>query len=248
MTTPYILTRRSLNPSAVLLARDLDIRRYFEPRDYPPVIRWGNSEGHWDNHSDSSKNLAEIIYTVSDKLRFSRAMELIKIPCVEIRQGMPERFPVVIRHSLSGSKGQGIEIYAPDEPGWDDRKRNWQDMYWSYWRNFHNEYGVHFFNGKILKIFKKIPREGIVEEKFPIKNMDRGYRFSLVSGENLPKLHELVEGFCDTFGMTFGRLDVGWNPEIKKYEIIEANSAPGIAQNENTLKAYVQAFKEYLNL
>lgn len=248
MPQPYILTRRNLNPSARILARELGLEKSYEPRNYPPTIRWGNSEGHWNNHPDNSINRGQLIHIASNKLRFSQAMSVAGIHHVEIRTGLPGRFPVVIRHTLSGDKGRGIEIYAPDEPGWDDRAGDWRDAYWTYWRNFSSEFGVHFFNGEVLRIFKKIPREGITEERFPIKNMDRGYKFSLVGDDKLPRLHQLVGEFCEKFGMTFGRLDVGWNPEIKMYEIIEANSAPGIAENEHTVESYVLAFKKYLNL
>lgn len=253
---PYILTRRNLNPSARLLAKALGLQKSYEPRAYPPVIRWGNSDGDYSTTigSETLWNMPELIHTCSNKVLFSRAMTNLGIPCVEIRRGHPETFPVVIRHSLSGMRGQGIEIFNHEDIL---QGRGWDETYWSYWRDFSFELGVHIFNGEPVRCFKKVFRVEEADEdseldyvesepEFPIRNSQKGYGFRLVEIGKYPKLIPLLKLFCDKFGLKFGRLDIGWNHTDKKYEIIEANSAPGIAENENTARIYIEGFKKLL--
>lgn len=249
---PYILTRRNLNPSARLLARELGLQKSYEPRRYAPVIRWGNSDGEYNQ--DTLLNMPEIIHICGNKLLFSNTMRNLGIPHVEILRGHPERFPVVIRHSLSGMRGQGIEIFNYEDIL---QGRSWDETYWSYWRDFSFELGVHIFNGEPVRTFKKVYRLEEVDEdseedyvenepEFPIRNSEKGYGFRLVNIEKYPKLNPLLKLFCDKFGLKFGRLDIGWNHTEKKYEIIEANSAPGLAENDNTARIYIEGFKRLL--
>ena len=250
---PYILTRRNLNPSARLLARELGLQKSYEPRRYAPVIRWGNSDGEFNE--DTLWNMPEIIHICANKLSFSKVMTILEIPHVEIRTGVPERFPVVVRRTLSGMRGQGIEILE-SEPGilWMEQHPT---ICWSYWRDFSFELGVHIFNGEPVRTFKKVFRLEEADEdsdldyvenepEFPIRNSQKGYGFRLVNIEKYPKLNPLLKLFCDKFGLKFGRLDIGWNHAEKKYEIIEANSAPGLAENENTARIYIEGFKRLL--
>ena len=269
-TGPYILTHPNLNPSARILARELGLQKSYEPRLYPPVIRWGNSNEIDDTgRSYTNYNNASVIAIVANKARFSTAMKTIGIPHVEINTGVPEHFPVVIRHSLSGSRGQGIEVVENIQGSMNyvattgELVHYWTRTYWSYWRDFKFELGVHFFDGNIIKVFKKVydpefrgeevfyeddedSPDAYEENEFPIRNSDNGYHFSLVNIEKYPKLIPLVKDFCGKLGMKFGRLDIGWNSAEKKYEIIEANSAPSLSENENTAQLYIENFKKVL--
>ena len=257
---PYILTRRNLNPSARLLAKSLGLQKSYEPRRYAPVIRWGNSDEVFNE--DTLWNMPEIIHICGNKLLFSNTMRNLGIPHVEILHGFPERFPVVIRHSLSGMRGQGIEIISSrddaDKLPYDiEGLSPHYNVHWSYWRDFSFELGVHIFNGEPVRTFKKVFRLEEADEdsdldyvesepEFPIRNSQKGYGFRLVEISKYPKLIPLVKTFCDKFGLKFGRLDIGWNHGEKKYEIIEANSAPGLAENENTARIYIEGFKRLL--
>jgi hypothetical protein len=251
---PYILTRRNLNPSARLLARALGLQKSYEPRRYAPVIRWGNSDGEFNE--DTLWNSPETIHICSNKLSFCKAMTYLEIPHVEIRTGVPDKLPVVIRHSLSGMRGQGIEVATTPQEFFGMRPDG-EKVYWSYWRDFSFELGVHIFNGEPVRTFKKVFRLEEADEdseqdyvgtepEFPIRNSEKGYGFRLVEIGKYPKLIPLVKTFCDKFGLKFGRLDIGWNHTEKKYEIIEANSAPGLAENENTARIYIEGFKRLL--
>lgn len=251
-TGPYILTRRSLNPSARILATALGLQKAYEPRSYPPVIRWGNSEGNYQV-GDTTHNRREIIHIVSNKLRFSNAMKQLDIPHVEIQSGTPERLPVVIRHNLSAARGIGIEVATTPQVFFGMEQAG-ERVYWSYWRNFSIEFGVHILDGKIIKVFKKVWEIDADEDsdgdkpepEYPIRNADKGYGFRRVSLEKYPKLVPVIQNFCDKFGMSFGRVDIGWDKDEHRYVIIEANSAPSIAENENTASLYIEGFKRLL--
>ena len=239
----YILTHRSLIPSARALANQLGSRLgitipvMFENSErtarHKSFIRWGNS-GQVET-AETQFNSAEMIFTSSNKLRFSKEMVRLGIPCVEINTGMPTSFPVVIRKVLSGCGGEGIEICHTKE----EFISKHSGRAWSNWYNLSPELGVHIFEGRIMKIFKKMRIDDLPEEKFPIRNLSRGYKFSRVSVENYPKLVPAMADFAKKFPIKFGRVDIGWDSASKTYRIIEMNTAPGIATNTDTLSSYV---------
>jgi hypothetical protein len=242
MNNPYILTRRNLNPTAKLLARELGIRRYFEPRNYAPIIRWGNSDNIYEYDFDTELNDPKLISLSSNKLSFSNRMEIKEIPHVELSKEVPEKFPIVVREILYGTRGEGIYICESMDEYLDNGKG-----YWTYWYNFQFELGVHMLGGKIVRVFKKVREEGLEEEKYPIRNLHKGYHYSLVNIENYRRLPEFMANVYNKFPLEMGRWDIGWDSDNKTYRVIEANSAPGLAENENTLNCYVEFLKGKLN-
>lgn len=244
MNRPYILTRRNLNPSAKALAGALGLKKSFEPLDQPPNIRWGNSEGDFDEEGDTQFNDPYSIAFCGNKVKFSDEMKSAQIPHVELAMYQAETFPVVVRTSLSASKGEGIVICENAEE-FAPYRRN----YWSPWYNFESEYGIHLLGGKIVKLFKKVREEGLEPEKYPLRNMERGYHFKRmdIDGESkFPRLKKFMQEVYEKFPLEMGRWDVGFDSRTREYMVIEANSAPGIAENEDTLKMYVQFLRENL--
>ena len=206
-----------------------------------PVIRWGSSN-HLDVPAASILNQKEFIGTCSNKGAFSDLMVNLNVSCIEIKRGTPESFPVVVRMSLTGYGGSGIRLCKSEEE-WD----SFSGYYWSYWRDLHPELGVHIFNDRILRVFKKMPDESLLgEEEFPIRNASRGYHFQLVDFYEYPKLVPFMENFCRVFPHIFGRLDVGWDYENKLYRVIEFNTAPCLTDNSHTLESYTNAFLNIL--
>jgi len=245
----FIFTHTNLKPSAVALARKLEeltSRRVLvttNPNSTlpPPIIRWGTSVAGSFGHL-TKYNPPELISVVANKYRFSQSMIATGLPCVEVTKGTPERFPVVIRKILEGCGGVGIDVCTSLE----EFNEKYRQYFWSYWRDLNPELGVHIFNGRILKIFKKVRDESLPPEQFPIRNMTRGWNFSRVKEENFPKLIPGLMSFYEKFPIAFGRLDIGWDRVDRVYRIIEMNSAPGIAQNPDTTEAYAKSFAEVL--
>jgi len=249
----YILTRKFLKPTARLLAKELGLVVRTEIVDDTfPTIRWGNSEGSSEDSPSNEEtiyNSPELIYFASSKKAFSTMMLEGNITVIEFHKGTPEHYPVVVRTTLSGYGGKGIVVCE-----------NWEEFgqydacWWSYWYNFSYELGVHILGGMVVKVFRKewSPTDemislGISELKYPIRNSKKGYSFKLLSIEGHPKLYKTVEEFYKVFPIQMGRLDIGWDVNSKCYRVIEFNSAPGLAENDNTLKLYVDFLKEKLN-
>lgn len=239
---PYILSHPFFGPTVRILSSVLGLRRSYIPLEYPPTIRWGNSKGKYLS-GDTTINSPGIIRACGNKLVFSRSMDELEIPHIRINQEIPERFPVLIRKTLTGSQGRGIVVCETFE---DFMKNGGEKLNWTYWHDFSSEFGVHFVGGNIVKLFRKERAEGLEPEKFPIKNLDKGYSFVRVNPETKPKLINFMKGVYEKFPVEFGRFDVGYDRNLRSYVIIEANSAPGISENDDTLNHYVEFFKSKL--
>jgi hypothetical protein len=154
------------------------------------------------------------------------------VPTVEFHKEEPKEFPVLVRTTLTGMGGVGAVVCEDAE-----QFSRFSGAWWSPWYNFSIELGVHVIDGVIHKVMKKL-RDGETEEKFPIRNSHRGYRFSRVDPGKYPKLEPVVKSFYDSSGAKYGRLDVGWDSMNKIYRVIEFNTAPGVSENEDTLEMY----------
>lgn len=243
----FVYTTRTMFPSAKALAVLLSERMGEKVRVTANpdttlkglMIRWGVSTPTSRGHK--SINSPEYIGIASNKRSFSEEMTNLSIPCVCIESGTPKTFPVVIRRTLTGYGGAGISI-CHNAQEWN----TYGSPYWSAYRRFSIELGVHIFNGDIIKVFKKVRENNLPQEEFPIRNASRGYHFSLVDVNNYPKLPAFVENFNDKFPIMFGRADIGWDVDEKTYRIIEFNTAPCLTNNSDTLDAYTSAFEEIL--
>lgn len=243
----FILTHKNIRRSAKAIANGLEdilgiqIRVFIDYDNWQSnsrFIRWGNSAGAFAR--ETLYNSAQLINISANKLRFSSQMLSLNIPCVEINRGIPELFPVVIRKVLTGNGGIGIELCHSRQ----EFLSQYSEYRWSYWYDLAPELGVHIFDGKVLKVFKKVRNPGLSEEEFPIRNLSRGYDFSRVNIDNFPRLIPAVKEFSDKFPIKFGRMDVGWDRISKTYRIIEFNTAPGVATNSDTLSSYIESFAE----
>jgi hypothetical protein len=246
----YILSAPNLTPSARLLAQRLEEVAEAEPFEVVTslprnelsiklgnFIRWGNSAT--PGQKETIYNSPELIRTAGNKMRFSEAMEQAKIPHTNLYTGTPERFPVLVRTELN--RGGGIGLFIAETP---DQFAQWQKYPWSYFYNFSIEVGVHMLGGEVVKIFKKVREEGLEQEKYPRRNTNNGYRFSLIRNDKFPKLLKFCEQFYKVFPIQMGRADIGWDVDARTWRIIEFNSAPDLTQNHNTLEMYAQFLAE----
>jgi len=244
----YILSTPTLIDSARLLGQSLgmDIITRMDSVNLPaPTIRWGNSDGRFGN--DTFYNDPTAIYICGSKTRLTKFCMDNGISSIEYHIGTPERYPVVVRTLLHASEGLGI-VLCENEEEFSKVERH----PWSYYYNFSFELGVHILGGEIVRVFKKLRKEGLEEEKYPIRNSTRGYRFSLRSPEyiqeNYPTLEQFVDTFYNAVNIQMARLDIGWDADTKIFRIIEANSAPGLTNNRNTLETYVRFLKNNLEI
>ncbi|HOO68441.1 MAG TPA: hypothetical protein PLC53_03645, partial [Bacilli bacterium] len=110
-----------------------------------------------------------------------------------------------------------------------------------------SEYRVHVIDGKVVRLFKKLKDDEVEEEDYPIRNLSKGYHFSLRDIRNnnkieqlVSRLHPLLEG-----GIFYG-MDIGYIREQGDFFIFELNSACGL--NDNTAIIYAEKFSEILPL
>lgn len=241
----YILSNNNstLLSSATLLAERLSSDEHpikvstFPVSGEKLLIRWGISG--YPRHEETLYNERGLIYTCGNKARFSAFLSEHDIPHVELFQGKaPERFPVVIRTQLNAGGGKGIKIAENEE-----EFLPFKDEYWSYFYPFKYEWGVHILRGQVRRIFKKVWKGDEPEVKYPIRNSQNGYSFSLRKLETYPRLIKFCERFSFRFPIMFGRMDIGLTVD-GEFRIIEFNSAPDLTQNANTLQMYVDFFKE----
>ena len=244
----FIVTTRSMFPSAFALAKSIQSkigkRVYVTTRAdttlRPPAIRWGTSAPLSSRYP--TIQLQELVASCTNKHVFSVLMRQLQIPCVELYKTVPEHFPIVVRKTLTGYGGAGIELCHNMK----DYNEKFQNYHWSYWYNLDPELGVHIFEGTVLKVFKKVRNPNLPSEEYPIRNAHRGYSFSRVNQENFQKLIPFVKNFYTKFPILFGRMDVGWDRDAKTYRIIEFNTAPGLTQNHDTLDAYASSLANVL--
>ena len=130
----------------------------------------------------------------------------------------------------------------------DDYENGSPVLDWTYWYDFKFELGVHILGGEIVKVFKKLRNDELEEEKFPIRNTQRGYHFSLRENwkERYRGLEKFVKKLYEIIPIKFARLDIGYDND--GYRLIEINSAPDLSQNQNTLNLYANYLvKEIFN-
>lgn len=206
------------------------------------IIRYGNS-AITPIGDETLYNSPEMIRLAGNKLRLSDLLFEENFPHVEIlspndnRNPQNDRFPVVVRKELNRGGGIGIVVCE----NWNEFIDN-LEYPWSYWYDFQFELGVHILGGEIVRVFKKVRSDGLEEEKYPIKNTQRGYSFSLRENwkERYTGLEKFVKKLYELVPIQFARLDVGYDKETGGYRLIEINSAPDLSQNENTLNMYAE--------
>lgn len=234
----YILTYKGLSNSAKAVAKEISARlgeqikvSYGENVRYnnAPIIRWGNPS--FDFNNDTEFNSPKLLRIASNKLLFANTLKNGTLSVISFNRGKPEKFPVVVRKTLTGKAGEGI-VVCEDYNSW----IQYQMYYWSYYTPFEFELGVHIFKDSILKVFKKV---GNVNEKYPIRNMNRGYGYERVNADKYPKLIPFIKQLRTVFPIGFGRADIGWDAIKKTYTHIEFNTAPGVSTNADTLESYV---------
>lgn len=147
---------------------------------------------------------------------------------------------VLVREDLYSFGGRGITVCRNIEEV-QSASGDWISPF----IRFSDEYRVHIFNGKIIRIQKKLA--GInEEEEYPIRNHSRGYFFSTRSTldrgmENFPALSTFVQKIVELLPEKhFCGLDLG--KAGRNFYVIENNSSIGL--EASTLYLYASKFCE----
>lgn len=254
-----ILSHRSCLPSARVLRDSLEniTKNRIPVTTRPSAIRKGQDFLRYGNSNpvpegnDLGLNQPDLISLACNKAKFSELLNEkgFYVPVFH-RYKNAKIFPVVIRSSLTLSRGKGIQI-ADDEQTF---KEIWRSgYYWTHFVDMRYELRVHFFNNEVLKVFRKSWRSDEKEAKYPIRT-NEGYSYIVQNTLNkkysrLFKLvYDLHKNVLDSFvgGNYFLSLDVGWDANKKDYFIIEANSGPGL--NVLTADLYAERIVKSLKI
>lgn len=235
----YILTKSSLINSARVLANALNMRVYTVPQSTSPAIRWGTSDGEYV--ADTAYNRPELIRISSSKRLFAERLATNGVPVISFQTGTPDHFPVVVRTITGGHGGAGIIVVESAE-----EFSNYSRHAWSYWRNYQWEIGVHALGGEVVRVFTKVWRLQTEVPRYPIRNTDLGWEYSLRSIDIYERhgLREFVRRVWQACPLEMMRLDIG---RVKGgLEVIEANSAPNLSANANTAELYINFLRSRL--
>lgn len=205
-----------------------------------PFLRYGNSDPV--SGPDTEYNSSAFINLVADKARFASLMAERKVYSpVYHNETLPNRFPVLIRTTLTGTNGRGI-IVCPDKATFD---AHWQASYvWTPFIKTEFELRIHVLGGKVVKVFKKLPTAD-TEVSLPIRNLDKGYHYQVRRMDAYPKMQALIDTIHPALDGRFYTLDVGWDKAKQKYLTFEANSGSGL--NSETVKLYASYLAHEVN-
>lgn len=149
---------------------------------------------------------------------------------------------VVVRHTLTGSGGDGIELLnrenddlIPEAP-----------LYTKYVKK-QDEYRIHVMNGVVIDMQRKARNTEVADEdvNWQIRNHGNGFIFMR---ENVNPDQDVINqavAAIYALGLDFGAVDVVWNAHQSQAYVLEVNTACGL--EGTTLERYTAAFQAVLN-
>lgn len=226
--------------------RRIYLRTTSHPR-FPPIIRYGNHEGNYRN--DTQYNSKEFVYGCCNKELTSLFLANNHINCPVFHSisvpadSVDVTYPCLVRTTMFGHGGQGIHIIH----NIDEFNRVWRPGYrWTPYVRLSSEYRVLVFDGVPFRIFKKVREDGLDNEELPIRNISKGYRFSLRELDKFPNMLEFINTKMNMLTPGFYGLDIGKISDTEDFLVLELNSAPGL--NPNTTEMLVDRLIEKLSL
>jgi glutathione synthase/RimK-type ligase-like ATP-grasp enzyme len=240
----YLLYHRGSFLSARLLATLLGLKATSNPdkiKNGKVVIRYGNSYGNFEN--DTLLNSPEIISLCSNSIKFSQWCfeNGFNSPKYELYDKNKEySTPYLLRKKYHK---QGDDIILVDKPNIVETIESLENRFYVPFIETDSELGIHLVNKKVVKVFKKVP---INDTSGFIRNAKRGYHFKIVNDieNNYKVAQELCENLFEKLGLNFGRVDIAYNIDNKKYTIWEVNTAPGL--NRLTSEVYSTLLREII--
>ena len=246
----YVYSHNPGSRGAAALAAALGVRRVrhtgsrlsLGPRD--TVINWGHG-GTLPRHISGARiiNTPDTVARAANKGLFFRHMGTA-VRCVPNTTSAAEArawgTKVVVRHTLNGHSGDGIEIV---EPGVDIPAA---PLYTKYIVK-ESEWRIHVFNGAVVDATRKIrDPDHVGEPNWAVRNHAGGFIFARNSGAPSEDTVRQAVMAIETAGLHFGAVDVlvskptRTHPQRLSY-VLEINTAPGLVGT--TVENYAAAFR-----
>jgi len=212
----------------------------------PPVIRYGNSNGVFEN--DTEYNSPDSIRNCGNSAAFSKicADNKIRTPLYTLFDvNNNYTYPFLLRNAHHVAGKDIIIVESKEQLDTLITESAVDGRYHVPYIHTDLELGIHFINGKIIKIFKKIPGEKVLSER--IRSSVMGWKYYLISDlEQFKVAQDLTLKTAELMGVKFGRADIGYNENDKKYYIFEINTAPGL--NSKTAELYATVLREIIDV
>lgn len=255
------------NGSGAKLAQALGIRHYHKdsrPKRLPKplfVINWGISN---DLHFPFTApivvtNYPNSVYACVDKALCLETLTDHAVSSLDYTESAAEAASwlekdskIVIRHTLNGHSGRGIEIYRGDPNAIPAAP-----LYTRYFKK-DAEYRVHVAFGKVILVQQKKRKNGyenlnLTNDQKLIRTNGNGWVFAINDLdcdrlEYAEKLKDLALSAARAVDIGHGAVDILVKHSKKGATMVvcEINTAPAL-NNPSTLEAYVKAFEEYFD-
>lgn len=245
----YLLYNKGSFISARLLATLLGLKAVNNPSkvNYGKVaIRYGNSYGNFND--DTSINKPDVIKLCSNSILFCNW-------CLDNGFYTPQymgvdkvdknvEIPFLLRKKYHKQGKDIILIKSTEDFERESLKEDFVDTYFVPFIKADIELGVHLVNKKVVKVFKKVLNE---ENSTFIKNQ-KSCHFHIINDldNNFKTAQSLCENLFEKLDLNFGRVDIAYNSDTKKYIIWEVNTAPGL--NKVTAQLYAEKLREIINV
>lgn len=242
---------------AAALAGALGIRRVrhtgsrvnMGPRD--TLINWGHA-GELPPHVRNSGRIVNrpaAVRLAANKLHAFETLHRAGVRTVPFTTSATEAqtwgSKVVVRHTLNGHSGAGIEII---EPGLDIPVA---PCYTKYIVK-DTEWRIHVVDGQVVDATRKIRDPAFVgEPNWAVRNREGGFIFARNSGQPSVETLDQARAAVEACQLDFGAVDVmvsrstRAHPDILSY-VLEINTAPGLVGT--TVERYSEAFKQQYGL
>ena len=215
------------------------------------IINWGNSgyrlppQGLGEQHTII--NPLSCVATAANKLSAFEVMHSqgVRVPdfTTEYEEALEwlEHGKVVVRNTLTGHSGEGIDI--ADDP--DDMVSD-APLYVKYIKK-QDEYRVHIMNGEVIDIQRKARSSDVDDEdvNWQVRNHSNGFIYMRNNIDPNPDVIDQARLALTALNLDFGAVDVIWNEAREAAYVLEVNTACGLTGT--TLDRYMLAFHELLS-
>lgn len=209
------------------------------------LVRYGNGFPINRNYQDTEYNSPNFIELCADKKRSSEFLQNLDVITpvfyTRVDRFIPMKFPVIVRETLKGCGGEGINLVNSDE----EFSKKWKPgLFWTPYINVKYEVRAYVVDGKITHAYYKVPFANQVDNDTPVRS-DFHYSYTNPEGR-FKKLRHVVRKVIESTNGKFFSLDAGWIPEMDDYVIFELNS--GSWMNKSIVKPLAEYLVHQLQL
>lgn len=214
-----------------------DKTKYRQRRGDLVVYLGGNKiiQGYTGNSLNSNRSIAQ------NKLNTFRALQEAGVTTVpwttditEIRDWQQ----IVVRHTLTGHSGEGIEIVNAGDPV------PQAPLYTKYVKKTY-ECRVHVFGERVIDAQIKRKVRNAEENNALVRNIHTGWVYCREDFVLPDAARDIAIAATRAVGLDFGAVDLIFNQHYDQFYVLEINTCPGLTGQ--TLTNYTNAIKDYYN-